>query len=124
MIVNEIMGEAIAVDNDINLSEAAKIMTEKRTASIMYLNGKKVLGVITKDDLLNNFGKNLKISQIMNKNIIGVSPNSGLEKVGKIMKKNKLEMLPVIRAGKILGVVSIIDLVIALNKGGGEFVLD
>lgn len=120
MLAKEVMKDAVAVENDIKLDEASKIMDSKKIKSIVLIKNDNVLGIVTKADIVKNVGKNLRISSIMNK--VYVSPDDSIEIVMKVMKKNKMKIVPVTSKNKLLGVISIGDFP-DTKRDDGDFII-
>ncbi|MDD5151259.1 MAG: CBS domain-containing protein [Flavobacterium sp.] len=119
MKVEEIMKRAIAVE-EIKLKEAAEIMSEKRVGSLIIMRGENIVGIITERDVLKNVGRlNEKISKIMSKDVITISPDSSLDDAAKTMTENEIKRLPVVEKGKLVGIITATDLIAnsdALNE--------
>ena len=122
MQVKEMMKEPYIIERDISLAETAKIMSEKRIGSLLFVYKGKAKGIITESDLLRNFGKNKKISQIMSKNIISMEPDETIEEALKVMKENKIKRLPIVDSKKqLVGIISLTDIAANVDKLEGEF---
>ena len=117
MLVKEIMKKPIVIDQDITLSKASKVLTRYNISSIIMVKGEKFIGVLTEQDLIKHFGEKNKVSKIMRKNVVSITPSSRASRAIKLMKDNDLKILPVVKAGKLVGVVGERDL---LNKSGSE----
>lgn len=116
------MKRPYVVDKDISLMDAAKIMSSKGIGSLLFVNKGQAKGIITETDLLRNFGKNKKISQIMSKDIITISGEASLDDALKLMKENKIKRLPVIDDKKRLsGIISMTDIAANIDKVDGDF---
>ncbi len=125
MRIKELMKQPYVVDKDISLVDAAKIMSSKGIGSLLFVARGKAKGILTESDLLKNFGKNKKISQIMSKNIISISDEDNVEKALKIMNENRIKRLPVIdKDKKLVGIVSMTDIAANIEKFDGEFFFD
>ena len=111
MLVKDAMRRPFVVDKDISLAEAARIMSSKDIGSLLFLSGNKVKGIVTEGGLLRNFGKHEKISQIMETNVITIKADENLDKAVDIMKENKIKRLPVVDDGKLVGIITITDLI-------------
>lgn len=122
MQVKELMKEPYVIVNDIDLAETAKIMSSKGIGSLLFIYKGKVRGILTESDLLRNFGKHKKISQIMSKNIINIGPDETIEEALKLMKENKIKRLPVVDKKKnLVGIISMTDIAANVDKLDGEF---
>ena len=105
MIAKEVMKKVFTVNKDITLKEAAKIMTKKRTVALVFVQKDKIKGMVTKSDLLNNFGKDTTISKIMRKNVPTVSEDEEVSRIKSKMKTNDIYVVPVFRDNELVGIV-------------------
>ena len=121
MKVKELMKQAYVLDKNLNLSEAAKIMAGKNIGCLVFVSGKKPKGIITERDLLRNFGKNAKVTEVMSKNLITIGPDEELQEALDLMNKNKIKKLPVIEDGEIIGIISATDLLANVDDLEGDF---
>lgn len=105
--------KVITVDPDVSVSDAAKIMTNNRIGSLIILQGAKPVGIVTTDDLVGVIagGKNPKRVKLRDipkrrKRLISVGPDEDIIKVTKVMIKNGVKRVPVIKNGRLMGIVS------------------
>lgn len=107
---------------DISLIEAAKIMSSRSIGSLIFVSKNKAKGILTDSDLLKNFGKKGRISQIMSKNIISIAPDDTIEEAVKLMRDNKIKRLPVVDGKKnLVGLISMTDIAANADKLEGDF---
>lgn len=59
----------------------------------------------------------LKIEQVMAEEVITVSPDDSMGQLKEILRLNRISGAPVLRDGKLVGIISIEDLIKALEKG-------
>jgi CBS domain-containing protein len=122
MQVKDFMNQPYVASKDLTLLEAAKIMSSKQIGSLIYTKKNKAHGIITNTDLLKNFGKSTRISRIMSKNLISISPEDTIETALKTMKENKIKRLPVIDVDKkLIGIISMTDIAANIDKFDGDF---
>ncbi|MEM5872390.1 MAG: CBS domain-containing protein [Candidatus Aenigmatarchaeota archaeon] len=119
MIVKEIMNRNVkTIRPEDSVRYAAQIMNENRIGSLVVVSGTgEVVGILTERDILTDVvatGKSaddVKVSEIMTKNIITITPDKTLEEAGDIMTKYKIKKLPVVEGGRLVGIVTASDLV-------------
>jgi len=112
--VKEIMKRnVITIDPELTVSDAAKIMTNNRIGSIIVTDKKmKPVGIVTDDDIVGLIaaGKNpkkTKIKEIPTKRkLVSTLPDDDVLKVTKRMIKTGVKRLPVIKDGKLQGIIS------------------
>lgn len=111
MKISRIMNKAIVVEEDIKLKDAAKIMSAKNIGSLIIMRGDKIVGIITERDIMRNVSKlDSKISEIMSKNVITVDEGESIDNAAVLMHKNKIKRLPVLKKEKLIGIITVTDI--------------
>jgi CBS domain-containing protein len=102
------MKEVIAIDKDMTVKEAAKIMANRNIGSLVFIQGKKVTGIITETDIVKFMeSPSKKISSIMARNVYTVKDDENLDEAARLMAKNKIKHLPVVNEdGNIAGIIT------------------
>lgn len=121
MLVKELMKRPFVVEKDIGLAEAARIMSDKNIGSLLFTSGNKIKGIVTERDLIKNFSKHEKISQIMSTKVTTVAPDENLDRAVEIMREKKIKRLPVIDNGKLVGIVTLTDVMANFEALEEEF---
>ncbi|MBD3156143.1 MAG: CBS domain-containing protein [Candidatus Aenigmarchaeota archaeon] len=94
----------------------AKKMTEKRVGSIIITKKDRPVGIITETDInkrivaLAKDPKKLKAEDIMSTPIVHVKPGDDVSDVVHKMKKYKIRRFPVVKNGKIVGIITNTDI--------------
>ena len=117
-ILTEKGSKVVSVHEDKTVFEAMAIFAENKVGSLLVLNDNgDPAGIIgARDVLMEAFRvcegiKKTKVKQIMSTEIIVGAPEDDIEDVEKIMTKNRIRHLPIIKNKKICGIVSIGDVV-------------
>ena len=109
--------QIFSVSADTSVLEALKLMTEKNISALLITVDEKLLGIFTERDyarkiiLQGKSSKDTAISEVMTANLITISPKDGIDLCMKIMSEKHIRHLPVLHEDKILGMVSIGDVV-------------
>jgi len=119
MLIKEIMQKNVkTIRSDDNVMEAAKIMNQSRIGSLVAVDGKgKIEGILTERDIMRGvvaeglIASDVKISEIMTKKVIVISPDISLEEAADIMSEYKIKKLPVVEGGQLVGIVTTTDLI-------------
>lgn len=104
------------VSNDTTVENALKFMLKRKIGSLLVLKKEKVVGILTEKDLLEKIlakhkdPKKLKVKDIMTTEILSVLPDDPLQNAAKIMVKENIRRLPVIENKKIVGMLTVKDL--------------
>lgn len=97
--------------------DAVKKMAEHGIGGLLVMEGEKILGIITERDyarkiaLAGRTSKETPVSVIMTTDVLCVGPQQTTEECMAIMTENRVRHLPVLDNGKLIGLVSIGDLV-------------
>ncbi|NOZ81558.1 MAG: CBS domain-containing protein [Candidatus Micrarchaeota archaeon] len=118
MKVKDVMKTDVkTVSPDIDIKKAAKLMSEHGIGSLVVVENERVVGILTERDILEKVvatglnPENTRVSEIMTKNVITVSPDKSLEDAAEIMTKNKIKKLPVVWNNQLVGIVTASDLI-------------
>jgi len=104
---------------------AIRAMAEHGIGALLVLDGDALVGVISERDyarkiILNNrSSSDTLVRDVMTPNVITVSPADGVDTCMRLCTDSRVRHLPVVDAGKVVGVVSIGDLVKAVISDQG-----
>lgn len=97
--------------------EAVRVMTDKNIGALLVAEGTQVVGIISERDcarkvtLRSRSPRDTPVRDIMTPDVMYVRPEHTTEECMALMTENRLRHLPVMDGGKLLGLVSIGDLV-------------
>ncbi len=97
--------------------DAVKLMAEKNIGALVVMDAQNVVGIITERDyarkivLMARSSKDTPVRDIMTSSAMYVTPAQRSEECMALMTENRVRHLLVIDGGKLIGVVSIGDLV-------------
>lgn len=125
VMVKEIMRPTIDVKGNIPVSEAVKLMVERKIGELLVQRYEDVMpgqtfGIITEQDLLEKVLSNglnpqkTLVEKIMSSPLITINGNTSLDEAIDIMIKKKVRRLPVEEAGKIVGIITDRDVIKAI----------
>ena len=106
--------------------DALKMMAEKNIGVLMIIEEEKLLGIFSERDyarkiVLQGKASNITlVNEIMTKSVITVQPEDSLEQCMTLMSKNKIRHLPVLYNEKVVGIISIGDVVMAIIEAQQE----
>jgi CBS domain-containing protein len=105
------------VKPETNLLECAKILVKKRLRSLLVVDKKKLIGIITQRDILWALIKKskedlskIKAINISARKIATIRPEAPLDEALKKMKKYKFRRLPVVQGKELIGILTIRDI--------------
>ncbi len=97
--------------------DALKLMADKNIGSLLVMEGSAIVGIITERDyarkiaLMGRASPQTPVREIMSQAVMFVGPDHTTEQCMALMTQNRLRHLPVMDDGKLLGLISIGDLV-------------
>jgi len=117
-ILQEKGADVTTIGADKTVFEAIKSLVEKNIGSLLVLDEKSaIVGIITERDILKECNQRYeslmqtKVKDVMTKNLIVASPEDDIDYVENIMTENRVRHLPVISDQKLVGLISIGDVV-------------
>jgi CBS domain-containing protein len=115
-------GHAVySVKPEATILDALKLMTEKQVGAVMVMDGDAVKGIFSERDyarrgtLLGN-PVTTPVKDVMTSKVYYVSPEQSAETCMAQMSDKRIRHLPVVMDGKVVGVISIGDVVKTLLK--------
>jgi CBS domain-containing protein len=110
-------GSVFSVGPTVTVYQAIEEMCNRNIGGLLIVENERLTGIFTERDyarkliLKGKSSKDTKISELMTANPITVSPESTIEDCMKIMSQKKIRHLPVVDHEKLVGVISIGDVV-------------
>lgn len=101
---------------DQTVAEAARYMTERNVGAVCVLEGDRLAGVLSERDLMkrviapNRDPASTKVSSVMTPNPVVIEATESCEKCVKVMKQAGIRHLPVVDGDKLVGLLSLRDL--------------
>ena len=122
MRVSDVMvSDVLTVGPLETIPKVARLMSQREASSILIVEGGKPVGIATERDFLERLlskGKDPKktaIKEIMSSPLVTMSPDMGTIEALRLMKKTRYSQLPVMKGNKLVGVVSLTDLMLFLS---------
>lgn len=112
--------EAWTVSPTTTVFAALELMAEKDIGALVVVEGEDVVGIFSERDyarkviLEGKSSRNIPVSSIMTKHVICVRPEQTVNKCMALITEKRIRHLPVLENDKLVGVVSIGDIVKAV----------
>ena len=106
-----------SVSPDSKVFDAIKLMADKNIGALLVMSGDQLEGVFSERDytrkiaLKGKSSKSTAVREIISQPIISVVRDSTIEECMRLMTEHRTRHLPVLDGGKVVGIVSIGDLV-------------
>lgn len=113
------LGEIITVSPNNSLDDVLFLIQKTGHLGFPVTEGDRLVGIITLSDITrvpDEKRANLKVEDVMNRNVIWVTPEENLENALKILIKNDIGRLPVVEDGKLVGIITRSDIMKAHAK--------
>jgi CBS domain-containing protein len=110
--------DVVTTRPDATVTEVAKLLKAKRIGAVVVTDADEELcGIISERDLacgLADHGANLlgmRVADVMTSEISTCSPNDGIDRLMRQMTEGRFRHLPVVEDGRMIGIISIGDVV-------------
>jgi acetoin utilization protein AcuB len=128
MLVRDIMSSpAVAIPSATTLEDAYRLMREKRIRHLPVVEGQDLVGVITDRDLRlatsslvpTPFAPAAPVSAVMSRPPLTADAADPVEDAARTMREKKVGCLPVVDEGRVIGIITGLDLLDALMRMTG-----
>ena len=116
--------ETIAEDG--SAEQALKRMRAGKLRHLVVLRGPRVVGIVSDRDiaglLLGDLRIDRTIDQVMSRGVAVAAPDTPIEEAAWLMRRRKIGALPVVSAGRLVGIVTVSDILdlVCRELAGGK----
>lgn len=110
----------ISVDPDSSVLDAIKLMAEKTIGSLVVMNDGDLCGIITERDyarkviIKGRSSESTRVAEIMSTDVLTTSSAETVNQCMELMTEKRIRHLPVVEDNRVIGMISIGDLVQAI----------
>jgi CBS domain-containing protein len=110
-------GEILTAKPGESVYDAIRLMGERNIGALVVMENDEVIGVISERDysrkvvLQGRTSRDTQVGEIISRPVITVRSKDGIEKCMQLMTSNRIRHLPVVDDGRLVGVISMGDLV-------------
>jgi CBS domain-containing protein len=99
--------------------EAIRVMAEHRVGALLVMKGESLAGIVSERDyalkvILPGRGSDTPVRDIMSSPVLTVSPDATVQQCMQLVTDKRVRHLPVVEGGRVVGMISIGDLVKAV----------
>lgn len=109
--------QVYSIRPDARVIEALQLMAQKDIGALPVLDGERLVGIMSERDyarkviLLGRSSQDIEVRDIMTTDVVTVDPRRTVEECMSVMTQKRVRHLPIVEGGKLVGLVSIGDLV-------------
>ena len=100
--------------------DALDLMTKENIGAVMIMDGDRLIGIFSERDyarkgiIMGRKAKSTPVTEVMTSNVFTVTPEMSLENCMQLFSDKHIRHLPVVSEGKVIGMLSIGDIVNAI----------
>jgi CBS domain-containing protein len=112
--------DVISTDEDTSVYDAIALMAERSIGSLLVMQGEELKGIVTERDyarkviLKGRSSETTSVGEIMSTSLITAKPEQTVDECMALMTDKRIRHLPVIAGNRVIGMISIGDLVQAI----------
>lgn len=109
-----------SIEPDAPVLEAIRLMADKHIGALPVMHGAELLGILSERDyarkviLRGRSSADTPVREIMSSPVTTISPDDAVPNCMQIMTEQRIRHLPVVEKGRVVGMISIGDLVKAV----------
>ena len=116
-ILNTKGHQIVSVEPDAKLSAAIKLLAEKKICAVLVMNQSRLEGILSERDIVRVLGErgagalDAPVSEVMTRKVVTCKETDTVAALMEMMTTGKFRHLPVVDNGKVVGLISIGDMV-------------
>lgn len=109
--------EVVTITEAESVLDAVRLLVDRNIGGLVVMEGLRPTGIITERDVLRLTARaqgqlgSMTVGSVMTREVITASPQDSLTTMMDVMTENRIRHLPVIDADRLVGIISIGDLV-------------
>jgi serine phosphatase RsbU (regulator of sigma subunit) len=118
LVVRDVMeSRAVSITDDAPAAEAARLMFDRHINSLVVCRGGRVVGIVTPRDLMRRhvdapagIGGAVRVADVMTPDPVTIAPHESFTQAAALMNERGVRHLPVTEQGRLVGILSMRDL--------------
>ena len=115
-------GDVWSVESDQSVLDAIKLMAQRGIGAVLVIDEGRLAGILSERDyarkviLENRSSRDTHVHEIMTRDVVTITPESNVAECMALMTENDFRHLPVLDGERVVGMISIGDLVKTIIK--------
>jgi signal-transduction protein with cAMP-binding, CBS, and nucleotidyltransferase domain len=111
------VGEVITIGANVAVRKAVRLMNDREIGCLVVVQDGKPTGIVTERDMLKRVlvaGRDpraVEVAEVMSKPLLFMESEKEIEEAVKLMFKHKIKKLPIVENGRLVGLVTLTDLI-------------
>ncbi len=107
----------LSIEPQTSVYDAVKIMSDNNVGALLAMDGESLAGIFSERDyarkiiLKGRASSETRVGDVMSKNVVCAQPSQTVEECMALMTDKNIRHLPVLENNKVIGIISIGDLV-------------
>ena len=119
-VSNFMRTNVLSTNSNTPIQEAAKTMYENNVSSLLIEDDGKITGIVTERDIsmarhVFDTASSSTVKEIMTSPVVSIDPDSSILDAAELMDRKQIHKIPVIKDGKVVGIISATDLVMLFS---------
>ena len=115
-IANVMTKSVISVDASLTINEAAKMMEDAKVGAVIVMENNLPVGIVTDRDfsvkvVSHAYQITSPVKQIMSSPLVSINSDETVRMAADLMHDGRIRKLPVIDEGKVVGIITVTDIV-------------
>jgi len=114
------LNRVLALSPDAMVIDALELMAKENIGAVMVIENEKLVGIFSERDyarkgiIMGRKAKSTPVTEVMTKNVYSVTPDMNMEDCLQLFSDKHIRHLPVLHGDKVIGMLSIGDIVTAI----------
>ncbi|HXR64916.1 MAG TPA: CBS domain-containing protein [Ktedonobacteraceae bacterium] len=121
MIASDIMTRRVHITTpQASVQEVAQLLYRERISGVPVIDESsgQIIGMITEADIIKNIERDdLKVAEVMSRQLFIVDEDTPVSEIAALLAERRIKRVPVVQAGRVVGIVSRADIVQAVALG-------
>ncbi len=126
LVRDEMCKNVVVAEPRDSVKLAVKIMSSKDIGCIVSVDKNKPVGILTERDIMKRIvapgldAEKTLVRDVMTRKLIGMESTTSVQDAVDLLEKKKIKRLPVIEHGKLMGIITMTDLLRCMRRLEGE----